>query len=103
MSRARVRRRRLVATLAVAAALLATRWLPVGPGGGPLAASGPETTRELTTVPVSRCVHGVQPGDTLWSIARDSRPEGDVRPLVDRMSAERRGRPLVVGERVAVP
>jgi hypothetical protein len=35
--------------------------------------------------PAGRPVHVVQPGETLWSIARTLHPDGDVRPLVDRL------------------
>lgn len=45
----------------------------------------------------------VQPGDTAWSIARSVQPEGDVRPLVDRILSSRGDRPLQVGEEIAVP
>ena len=40
----------------------------------------------------------VQPGDTLWSVARRLQPEGDVRPVVDRLVAERGSSGLAVGE-----
>jgi hypothetical protein len=40
----------------------------------------------------------VQPGDSLWSIAEHFQPEGDVRPVVDELSAARGGAPLVPGE-----
>ena len=45
----------------------------------------------------------VQPGDTLWAIARHLDPNGDVRPLVDTLSREVHGRPLQVGQRLVVP
>jgi Tfp pilus assembly protein FimV len=47
----------------------------------------------------------VQPGDTLWSIARRLSPEPgtDVRPVVDALAAARDGRPLEVGERIVLP
>jgi hypothetical protein len=45
----------------------------------------------------------VQPGDTLWAIARRVQPSGDIRPLVDAMSAEVHGHPLQVGERLVLP
>jgi len=47
--------------------------------------------------------HVVQPGDTIWGVARRFQPEGDVRPLVDAMVDARQGRSLQVGERLAVP
>ncbi len=45
----------------------------------------------------------VQPGDTFWSIARRLRPDGDPRPLVDRLVAEHGSAVLHVGERIALP
>jgi hypothetical protein len=50
----------------------------------------------------------VQPGDTLWSIARAAVANGDtggtdVRPIVDHLAAERHGRPLEVGETIVLP
>ena len=48
-------------------------------------------------------VHVVQPGDTLWAIARELQPIGDVRPLVARLAAARNGRPLEVGQGVSLP
>jgi len=45
----------------------------------------------------------VQPGDTIWSIARRVQPQGDVRPVVDRILSTRGGRPLQVGEEITVP
>jgi LysM repeat protein len=53
--------------------------------------------------PVARTTYVVAPGDTLWSIARRLVPEGDVRPVVDSLAAHRNGRPLQVGERIALP
>jgi hypothetical protein len=44
----------------------------------------------------------VQPGDTLWSIARELQPEGDVRPLVDRLASRLGGSSLTVGQRIPV-
>jgi streptogramin lyase len=35
--------------------------------------------------PTARQHYVVQPGDTLWEIARSVQPEGDIRPLVDRL------------------
>jgi hypothetical protein len=40
---------------------------------------------DLPSPPVGRPVHVVQPGETLWSIARTLHPDGDIRPLVDRL------------------
>ncbi len=45
----------------------------------------------------------VQPGDTLWSIARSLQPEGDVRPLVRGLSTANGGAGLAVGQVLALP
>ncbi len=45
-------------------------------------------------------IHVVQPGDTLWTIARSMQPEGDVRPLVDQLAERHGGAGLRVGERL---
>jgi Tfp pilus assembly protein FimV len=45
----------------------------------------------------------VQPGDTLWSIARRLQPEGDVRPLVDQLVDLNGGTDLEVGQRLPIP
>ncbi|QYG92685.1 hypothetical protein HC251_09745 [Iamia sp. SCSIO 61187] len=42
-------------------------------------------------------------GDTLWTLARQVHPTGDVRPVVEAMVADRGTADLEVGEPVAVP
>jgi len=44
--------------------------------------------------------HVVQPGDSLWSVARDLAPHSDPRPVVDALSAARHGAALVPGETI---
>lgn len=91
------RRRRLgVGTLTLT--MLLAGWAAVGSSGG-----GPLSAPEPTTVLIGRQAHVVQPGDTLWSIARSLQPQGDVRRLVDRLAAQRHGAALQVGERIALP
>jgi LysM domain len=99
-TRPAVRRSALVGVFAV---LLATCAVWVQGGGGragsdPLAAPG--TGR---TASAAAHVWVVQPGDTIWAIARHLEPNGDVRPLVDRLSHEVHGRALQVGQRLVVP
>jgi hypothetical protein len=52
----------------------------------PVTASGTDAT------------HRVQPGDTLWTVARRLQPDGDIRPLVDRLAAANGGATLHVGQ-----
>ena len=47
-------------------------------------------------------VHVVQPGETLWSVARSLQPEGDVRPLVRALIAANGGPEVDVGDRVVL-
>ena len=69
-----------------------------GTSGGPLPNTRPAAVSQGPVV--SRTV---QPGDTIWSIARRVQPQGDVRPVVDRILSTRGGRPLQVGEEITVP
>ena len=48
----------------------------------------------------------VQPGQTLWSIAAEARPDADIRSTVDqivRLNALEDGAPLPIGATLAVP
>ena len=46
----------------------------------------------------------VEPGDTLWSIAKEHYPNRDPRPVVDRMTAQLGGRSAIwPGERITLP
>ncbi|MGQ0833118.1 MAG: LysM peptidoglycan-binding domain-containing protein [Microthrixaceae bacterium] len=94
--RAVYRRRRLAAVvglalLVVTVLLLANAVVAKTAGGGaPHPVAG-------TSVPA---VHVVQPGETLWSIARTLAPEGDVRLVVDRLVDLNGSAPLQVGQRL---
>jgi hypothetical protein len=99
-ARPAARRSALVGGFAV---LLATCAVWVQGGGGrtgsdPLTAPGPGRT-----APAAAHVWVVQPGDTIWGIARHLDPDGDPRPLVDALAHEVHGRPLQVGQRLTVP
>jgi nucleoid-associated protein YgaU len=97
---ARYRRRRIAAlalVVAVAATLvlLANAVLAGAAGGGtPSSAAGTSAVAE---------VHVVQPGDTLWSIARELSPDADVRITVDQLVRLNGGAPLQVGQRLVLP
>lgn len=102
-SRAVFRRRRLAVLLMAVALVLAAKTLV---GGSQPAL---ETSRAESVAPAA--VSGtdapgsyvVKRGDTLWAIARQLQPGGDVRPVVDRLASLRREEPLRVGERIALP
>lgn len=92
------RRRRVAVSSLFLGMLLAGRVALGMLGSGPLSASQP-----ASPVLVSERVHIVQPGDTLWTIARSLQPEGDVRRVVHQLAAQRDGAALHVGERIALP
>ena len=96
-----VYRRRRLAVLLCTAAVLALGWaglhrLTGVSGGGPLTVAGQPATLAVQTRVI------VQPGDTLWSIARRVQPTGDLRPLVASIEAARHDRPLQVGENIVI-
>jgi hypothetical protein len=66
-----------------------------GPGSG-IDPVGAGTTPEAQTIVV------VQPGDTLWSIAAELEPDGDLRATVDRLADRNGGSTLTVGQRLVV-
>ena len=108
-SRAVFRRRRLAALVMAVALVLAAKAAVGGPRTS-IETSGAERGERVERVaPASvsgtdaQGSYVVKQGDTLWAIARQLQPGGDVRPLVDRLSALRRGQPLRVGERIALP
>ena len=83
------------------AVLLAVLLLLAGTGLV-LRAAGGLLTHEPPAAPAKPLSLGapyvVQPGDTVWSVARRLHPDGDVRPLVDRLVAAHDGSTLAVGE-----
>lgn len=97
-------RRRRTAAAGVALTILLGLYLALQallgrPAGGPLASVGSPGAMQ----PAVAQSWVVRPGDTLWSIALASGAHGDIRPLVDQLSAEVGGRPLQPGERIVVP
>jgi hypothetical protein len=104
-------RRRIVA-IALAALLSVGTWTTVHAavrllGGAPLNATeqrGPTSQPvRLSSAPAAVRVHVVQPGDTLWSIARAEHPTGDIRAVVDQLAQGRGNRPLQAGEALTLP
>jgi hypothetical protein len=100
-----VYRRRRIAVLLCAAAVVALGWaglhrLTGASGGGPLTVVGQPVSIDASLATHTRVI--VQPGDTLWTIARRAQPAGDIRPLVSTLEAKRHGRPLQVGETIQI-
>jgi hypothetical protein len=98
-----------VAVLAIAGCAVLTGRLASGMTTGsaadsPASVDSPVLVADLaafTGRPVpGGAVYVVQPGDTLWKIARELRPDGDPRPLVDRLIDVNGDQPLAVGERL---
>ena len=67
-------------------------------GDGPLTVPGAGPTQAIAAH-----VWIVQPGDTIWGIARTVQPSGDIRPLVDALSSEVHDRPLQAGQQLQLP
>ncbi len=101
-----VYRRRRLAVLLLATITGLTAWFGLHQltgvsGGGPLTAAGqPVSQFNVRLATDVRMI--VQPGDTLWTLARRAQPTGDVRPLVQSLEAQRHGRMLMVGEHITV-
>jgi hypothetical protein len=95
-------RRRAAAVLVLAALalslVLAINVVLGAVGGGPL--SAPASSLGLS--PIAAQAYVVQPGDTLWTIARRLQPDGDIRPLVQVLKQQIGGAALQPGDRIAV-
>ncbi|HYF46089.1 MAG TPA: LysM domain-containing protein [Acidimicrobiales bacterium] len=104
------RRRRAVALVLALVVVVATMaglqaalrpladWGPESSGDRPL--SGPDHS---APVAAGHETVLVQPGDTLWTIARDLRPSGDLRPVVDQLAALNGGASLEAGQTIVLP
>jgi len=93
------RLRRAVA-LVVVVGLMFTAWVGLQALAGGPGASGASASASSATAPQTI---EVGPGDTFWSIASRLQPDGDLRPLVDRLVAAHGGGVLQAGERLTVP
>lgn len=93
------RRRRLVAALVLVTLLVVAVQLAQALSG--LAAGWAAPTPAPIEGPTVVVEAG--PGDTLWSLARAVHPDGDVRPVVEAMVAERGAASVAVGDQVRVP
>ncbi len=94
-------RRRLGAALVLATILvvgfLAVTGLQTVIAGAP--AHSPSAPAVSAAASSSR-TYVVQPGDTLWSIARSLRPHGEIRGVVDQLEARAGGASLMPGQRL---
>jgi len=90
---------RRVAVLLAALLLVAGVGLVLRAAGGSITHEPPAAPANPSTATAD---YVVQPGDTLWSVARRVHPEGDIRPFVDRLVAARGGAGLAVGEVIHV-
>ena len=91
--------RRLRAAVAVMAAAAVGTLLGAGSLAGAEQATEPASVPPAVRAPAGT-VHVVQPGDTLWSLARRAQPTGDVRPLVSRLRAAAGGGDLEPGQHI---
>lgn len=85
--------------LAIAISSGAFAALAPAPGGS----AAPAASASSGAAPAGGTQITVQAGDTLWTIARSVQPTGDVRPLVDELTATYGGAPLQVGQRLTIP
>ena len=109
---ARIYRRRRLAVLAAALSVVLVAVLltslagrsgasdvRIAPAGTPIVREPAAYGASGQSVP-DRAVYVVQPGDTIWSIARDLDPSGDARATVDRIVALNGGAALQPGQRL---
>jgi len=86
--------------LLVVVGLVLTAWLGLEALAGALGVSQSPSSVSATPSPVTI---EVAPGDTFWSIASRIQPQGDLRPLIDRLVASHGGRVLQAGDHLSVP
>jgi hypothetical protein len=72
-------------------------------GRGSRPAPQPDGQVLTSTRHAGQIVYVVEPGDTVWSIARRLQGRGEIRPLVDRLVAQEHGRTLQPGDRLVLP
>jgi len=82
--------------------LVAASSIAIGRGAlGFLSPSVPAASTHAGSAPGTHI--RVRTGDTIWSIARRIQPNGDVRPLVDRLVAANGSSMLQAGDRLLIP
>lgn len=103
LARRRVYRRRRLGVAIVVVLGVAVGWLAVEGARSMVgeATATPSTSAATAAVPPAAAEeYVVQPGDTLWVIARQLRSDGDIRPVVDELADRAGGPALVVGQRI---
>lgn len=90
------------AMAAMVAAVVITIVLALGIGAGAFSGLVPTPGSEPIAAVDGR-VLVVEPGDSVWSIARSIQPEGDLRPLVHRIVQANGSAPLQPGQQIVVP
>jgi nucleoid-associated protein YgaU len=96
-SRAAFWRRRIATAVLALGVVVVAGQAGAALGGSTLAAPG-----RRPSLPASHLVV-VQPGDTLWGIARRLAPSEDPRPIVDELARAYGRGPLVPGETLRLP
>jgi nucleoid-associated protein YgaU len=97
------RRRRVGAALVLVSLVLVAYLAVAGLRATMSAASAPSAVSgSAAAAGAGSRVYVVQPGDTLWTIARSLHPHGDIRPVVDALERRAGGADLVPGQRVRV-
>jgi Tfp pilus assembly protein FimV len=100
------RRRRVVAlvlAVAVVVVALAGARAVLRPLAGTSGARPLGATELPVPVPAGASTPVVVPGETLWDVARELQPTGDVRPVVDELAALNGGATLQAGQVLVLP
>jgi hypothetical protein len=105
----RYRRRRLAALVLATAVVVGSAGAVgyiqslVAPDGGPVPIdAGPTRSDAAEPLLGEGEAYVVQPGDTYWSIAVAIAPDGDPRPVVDRLRQASGGKALEAGDRLVL-
>ncbi len=88
--------------VAMASAILMAAILSLAIGAGAFSSLVPAPGSDPISAADGRVVV-VEPGDSVWSIARSIQPRGDVRPLVHRIVQANGAGPIQPGQQLVVP
>lgn len=87
---------------AMVVAVLVAALMSLAVGAGAFSSLVPTPGAEPISASEGRVVV-VEPGDSVWSIARSIQPEGDLRPLVHRIIQANGANPIQPGQQLVVP